>query len=327
MIYYLSFTIGGKKIAEQISEKVPGQVIFNRDVEGGIKSLMEDLMVKEKDEDKFLVFVSASGIAVRYISPYLRSKDLDPGVLLVDEGGNFVISLLSGHLGGANDLTKKIASEISAVPVITTASDVKGLKSIDIFARENDLIIEDLKSLAAVMGKILDGEDLYFYTNTSLTYPYENIKEYVEGRSPVLAITDEIKSFLKPSTILRPKSLVVGIGCKKNTSFVRLKNSLEKLFRREKLSLKSISHLASIDVKAKEEGILKLAEYLDVDFKTYNPRVLNNVIGDFKESDFVKEKVGVSSVSSRAAMVEGDELIVDKFVEDGITISIGRIRI
>ena len=169
-----------------------------------------------------LVFVMAMGIVVRTIAPLIRSKDKDPAVIVLDQNGTFAISLLSGHLGGANYLTKRIAAAIQAQPVITTATDVQGVLSFDEVAKQNDLCIENLEELKYISGALMDGKTIDLYSELPLQTPYFcaliNVTE-----TPTAPYRVVISSNIYPpeedvhTLFLRPKNLVIGIGCKRDT--------------------------------------------------------------------------------------------------------------
>ena len=182
-----------------------------------------------------LVFVMAMGIVVRTIAPLIRSKDKDPAVIVLDQNGTFAISLLSGHLGGANYLTKRIAAAIQAQPVITTATDVQGVLSFDEVAKQNDLCIENLEELKYISGALLDGKTIDLYSELPLQTPYFcaliNVTE-----TPTAPYRVVISSNIYPpeedvhTLFLRPKNLVIGIGCKRDTIPEHLEICFQEFF-------------------------------------------------------------------------------------------------
>lgn len=317
-IAMLAFTDGGYKLAKKIGLKA--ELFFNKD-----KKILPIMPMLFRDYDA-LVFISATGIAVRYIAKYIKSKDTDPAVIVIDEAGKFTISLLSGHIGGANELARAIAKKLKSTAVITTASDVLELKAIDLFAMENNLIIDDLKQIAAVMARIVEGRKLYFYSELNCEYEYYNKVEDYKDAEAALIISSKSFDLDIPTVYLRPINLIVGIGCKRGKSFKELYIALKEVFELNNLSLKSIRSFNSIDIKKDELGLIELANFFNREFKTYSKEELLKVEGDFKKSDFVCEMVGVDAVSSRAALIFADELLVDKYIKDGITISISKIK-
>lgn len=313
------FTDGAKNLAQKI--KLKGDYFFNK--EKKVKPEMARIM---RDYNT-IVFISATGIAVRYIAPFIKTKDVDPAVIVIDESGKFVISLLSGHLGGANEIAEKIADKINATAVITTASDVLNVPAIDMFAKEHGLIIEDLKTIVAVMGRVVEGKNLFYSTNTSLKYPYDFVSKDESSCEAALVVGDYYIDTALAVTYLRPLDLHVGIGAKRGKTFEEIYIALQNAFNIAKLSTKSIAEFRSIDLKKDEVGIIEIADFFNRKFVTYSAEVLKNIEGDFKKSEFVSSVTGVDSVSSRAAMVGSDELLLDKYSENGVTISIARKRI
>lgn len=153
-----AFTQRGRELADRLAHLMqPGwQISFYE------KELKAWCGQRFQDSDA-VIFIGACGIAVRTIAPFLKSKTTDPAVLVIDEAGQFVISLLSGHIGGANEFAAAVAAQIGAVPVITTASDVNGKIAVDVFARKNHLGISSMKAAKDMAAAILRGESVGVY--------------------------------------------------------------------------------------------------------------------------------------------------------------------
>jgi len=171
----ICFTEEGKKTAQRIKEFLPSDIFYSRDFNGGIKSHMEEIVKKYP----YIVFVSAAGIAVRMMAPFIVSKYSDPAVVTVSDTGKFAISLLSGHLGGANELTEKIAGYIGAVPVITTASDNRNYRSLDLWMRENNLKSINKPGMTYIMTEMADGKPIKFINQTPETISIPDYKEII----------------------------------------------------------------------------------------------------------------------------------------------------
>lgn len=322
-IAILSFTEPSRKTGEKIRGILGGDHFFNRELENGIKGIFENIW---KDYEA-LIFISSAGIAVRYIAKFLESKFHDPAVLVVDDKGTFAISLLSGHLGGANELTKKLSKSLGAIPVITTASDLANFDALDVFARDNDLQVVNIDKLTSFMTGLVEGKSLAIINRTSKAYEfsYPKIVENHEQADLILEISSDF-SLSKGNTLyLRPKDLIIGIGCRKGTSKDKVKEAFESCMENNDLDRGRILAIHTIDIKGEEEGILNLAKTLNLKVKTFTASELGAVEGDFKRSEFVKKTVGVDSVSSRAALIKGGELLVDKFIENDTTISVVKI--
>ena len=271
-----------------------------------------------------LVFCCASGIAVRAIAPYVRDKRTDPAVLVLDEGGTFVIPLLSGHLGGANALATDIAIKLGATPVLTTATDVNGLFAVDVFAKANDLYIEDMALAKAVSAALLAGKKVGFRTDLPVTgvLPRELTED--EAELGILVSAADNKPF--PRTLqLVPRRYAAGLGCRRGKSEEELEACLRENMVRCGVSVHELKALASIDLKRDEPGLLALANKLGLPFVTYSAEALQAVPGDFTTSAFVKETTGVDSVCERAAVLaSGGQLIVRKTAENGMTFALAK---
>ena len=284
------FTENGKHIKEKLNnafilEEKPGDM--------DLKSWTKDCFSLHLP----ILFISSTGIAVRTIAPFLDNKLKDSPVIVVDELGKNVIPILSGHFGGANELALEIAKVLEANPVITTATDINNLFAVDVFAKRNGFLITDKSKIKEVSAKVLRGEK-------------PDIKELDSE-----IIIDNLK--------LIPKRLILGIGCKKGKAFEEIKQFVNTFYTDEELE-KNLYAIASIDVKEKEIGLLKLAQFYGADFLTYSADELKQVAGDFNESEFVNEQVGVGNVCERAALLAAapnPKLVINKTAKNGMTLA------
>ena len=251
-----------------------------------------------------LIFIGAAGIAVRSISPFIKNKALDPAVLVVDEKGNFVIPILSGHIGGANELARKLAALIGASPVITTASDCNNLPAIDEFAAKNSLSINDMKlakDFAAKMVKISQNEK-------NLSLPQFTVSVYIKN---------DILSLI-------PKCLFLGIGCKKGKSSEELESFVREVLKSHKIDLRSLKSINSIDLKKDEAALLSLSTAFNIPFCTFSADELNKIPQKVSHSDFVSEITGTDNVCERSVFAAGaDEILIPKTAKDGMTLALG----
>ncbi|MEG1192979.1 MAG: cobalt-precorrin 5A hydrolase [Clostridia bacterium] len=247
-----------------------------------------------------LVFVGASGIAVRAIAPLVASKLTDPAVLVVDEAGRFVIPILSGHVGGANQLARALAEKLHATAVITTATDVNQLPAIDEWAARSDMAIEPSQGIKAFSGALLSGERVG------------------------VAITEREIAPPFPVTLwLRPRTLVLGIGTKRGVESAHLQDCVARFLKDAGVSMLSVRAFATIDLKKEEPAILALSERWHLPLKTYAARELEQVPGRFLGSEWVLRSVGVDNVCERAAVKEsGGALLVGKTRFEGITLAL-----
>lgn len=281
------------------------------------------------------IFFTATGIAVRSIGPLLKSKSLDPAVVVVDDRSTFAISLVSGHIGGANRLAVKVAELLGATPVITTATDINDRPAIDLLAVELGLIIENPQTIKKVNMALLDGRSI------SLFDPYGILKDAlgeqaqlvdaealsaIRPEEPVVCVDD--RSVMLPDNVLvlRPRSLCAGVGCNRNTSEKEIHSFLQNVLGDNGLSMKSLRTLASIAVKTDEVGMLAVAETLAIPLKFYSRQELNQIQHVPNPSHMVAKHVGVQSVCEAAAILAAQEgqLIVPKQKTANVTVAIAR---
>lgn len=273
-------------------------------------------------DNEALVFVGAAGIAVRTIAPLVRDKLKDPPVIVIDENGSFVIPFLSGHVGGANNLALEVADIIGAQPVITTATDVSGAFSVDVFAKENELKIANREGIARVSSSALEGKPV---TICIKDYPPE---EPVD----VLIADEEAAKVLKDSAkiVLCPKRYAIGIGCRRGKTFEALRSFAEEVLDDNGIDISDAGCIVTIDVKKDEEGLKRLSQAWRMPLITFEAGLLAKAEGDFSHSETVLEKVGVDNVCERAAVLaagRGSQLIVKKTVRDGMTIAVAERKI
>ncbi len=283
-----------------------------------------------------IVFVGATGIAVRAIAPYLKSKDKDPAVICIDELGNYVISLLSGHLGGANELSLKIAQNIGATPIISTATDINGVFAVDTWAKREHLFVQNIGVIKSVSSKMLDGKDVYLYSDYEISgkspkniivSDKANFFDYIESGKVGIYISDRFENDKVYNNMLwlTPRNLHVGIGCKKGVSNLQVETLFSTVMAENGFKTNRVLDINSIDIKAKEEAIIHLANSLNVDFNVFSADELKSVKGEFTSSSFVKSKVGVDNVCERAALLaakSGGRLLLNKTALNGVTIAI-----
>lgn len=296
-----------------------------------------DESIREWTKQRFadcdaIIFIGACGIAVRSIAPFVKSKKVDPAVVVVDEQGKFVISLLSGHIGGANELTQEVAEIVHGQPVVTTATDLNNKFAVDVFAKKNSCFISDMTLAKEVSAALLAGKEVGFASD----FPWlgeipEELKLLEEGKEkPELGIYVTNGYMEHPfvhTLYLIPRVITTGVGCKKETS----KEIVEKVIRRacDELLIPSVAmeQVASIDLKKDEEGILEYCQERNLPFVTYSREELEEVEGAYASSSFVKDVTGVDNVCERAALLGSSKegkgrLILRKFAQDGVTVAL-----
>lgn len=259
------------------------------------------------------IFIMATGIVIRKIASLIKSKDVDPAVVVIDEGMNFVISLLSGHLGGANDLTQNLHEIFGLVPIITTSSDVTGKIAVDTLSQRLKCNLKSLEAAKKVTSLIVDGK------NVELSLPKNICNENPEG---VMVISNKENLEI---VHLYPENLVIGIGSRRGIEKEKVYEFLIETLEKHNLSLKSIKHFATVDLKADEKGIVETARELGKELKIVSREEILTVEDMFHGSEFVKKEIGVKAVSEPCAYLTSSKdgkFIEIKAKKDGMTISI-----
>ncbi|MCP4345515.1 MAG: cobalt-precorrin 5A hydrolase [Desulfobacterales bacterium] len=279
------------------------------------------------------IFVMSTGIVVRMTAPLIKDKTSDPAVVVVDDKGKYAISLISGHLGGANDLAEKTAEIIGAQPIITTATDINNLPSVDVIAKKSGLEIENPHVIKTVSMAFLKEQQVNLF-DPYMILKNELPKSYIfqnSGMSPGnselgIYISDETADIPENYLILRPKNLVAGIGCNKGTDVDEMQTFLMQVMKKFGLSPMSLRNLASIDIKHDEKGLTELSENLELPVEFYSRHDLNLVKNIETPSDMVEKHVGVKSVCEAAAMLsaQADKLVVVKQKTGNVTVAIAR---
>lgn len=265
-----------------------------------------------------LIFIGAAGIAVRAIAPHIKHKSVDPAVVVVDEGGKFVIPILSGHLGGANDLANAIAEILDATPVITTATDVRGVFAVDQWARRQGLFVVNPSKIVDISGNLLGGEEISFFSQWPVagTMPQGLYCAPQDEAQVVVALeSNENALHLSP-----PISL--GIGCRKGIEAEAIEGLFQRILAEEHISPKAICGVFTIDIKGEEPGLLTFCEAHGFFLMTYSAEILALAEGVFTPSQFVKQITGVDNVCERAAAVGGGQIFRKKTKENGVTMAL-----
>ena len=317
-------------------------------VESGLSYVEQPLTEwtgEQMKEHRSLLFIGACGIAVRAIAPFLTDKLNDMPVLVMDEQGRFVIPILAGHVGGANELALSLAERMGSTPVITTATDLNHCFAVDLFARRNALHIVNKDGIAKVSSRILAGEEVTMAVEEGHLQEGEagspgrgkvpgeiNVPEgirLVSTESPVDILVAPAFYGKGRLLTLRPKEYVIGIGCKRGKAAEQIDQFVHKVLKESGISMEQVAAFVSIDRKKDEEGILWMSSHYGIPFVTCSAEELQQVEGNFHASEFVKSQVGVDNVCERAALrFSGPDgiLITGKQAEDGITVAIAKRR-
>ena len=262
-----------------------------------------------------IVFVTASGIAVRSVAEHLTHKSKDPAIVYMDECSKHVISLVSGHAGGANALTQMLADVMWATPVITTATDVEGQFSIDDYAREHNLVVTDWAKAKAISAEVLaTGAKPVWVDEAEVSQEEEknacgnriDVRRLKIGSYQVIVTPRDILPDEKMLQLV-PLCIVAGIGCKKGTSSDKIEHAVQDAFAKAGLRMEALCAVASIDLKKEEAGLLEFCETRKVPFEAYTAEELQAVSGTFSASEFVTGVTGVDNVCERSAVKYASE--------------------
>ena len=288
-----------------------------------------------------LIFIMAAGIAVRMIAPHVVSKLSDPAVVVMDERGRHVISLLSGHIGGANVLAGQLAGALGAEAVITTATDVEELLAVDVLASEYALSPWPKSEIKALNSALLRGERIRYYIDGSLAradfYRKEFQKHGIEAefiapagslelKTPAALVTLQEREKREGILYLRPRRLIAGVGCRKGVDAKKIMDALRTACGRIGRETGDISLFASTVLKSAEPGLLQTAESLGKEIRFFENESLQAVIERYglSESDFVKRQLGIGNVCEAAALacVQSGRFALTKTKFDSVTVAL-----
>ena len=314
---YLAFTEKGLALAQKLASALPGTV--DRCGHGGPG--LADWAAEQFAHADALIFVGAVGIAVRAIAPHCRNKAVDPAVVVLDECGHFAVPILSGHLGGANDLARALAAVCGAVPVITTATDANGVFAVDAWARHQNCAVLEPGRIKRVSSRLLAGGPVRYRSE----FP-------IAGQAPAGVVpageAERADFALTPfpagdALHLIPKIGVLGIGCRRGTSAAQLEAAFAQFCAAHGLAAVCITAAASIDLKAHEPGLLEFCRIHGWPVQFYSAAQLQNAPGQFTPSAFVRSVTGVDNVCERAAVqAAGGTIILPKQAGNGVTFAL-----
>lgn len=303
---------------------------------------LEQWTAKAFAEGAPIIFSGAMGIAVRALAGVIDSKKTDSPVLVVDEQGEFVIPLLSGHLGGANELAVQLADALGARPVITTATDVNGLFAVDVFARRNNLSIADTSGIGKVSAKLLRGEPVYMAVEDTkpeelpaqgmpaeiIPLPWRTQEnEWINEQPDIVVCSAGDTDRYPDALVLTWRDYVLGLGCRKGKTADEMLTVLKNAQENNVLNLEQIAAVASIDRKKEEPGLLELVQRIRRPFYVFSSEELRALPGDYTPSSFVAQTVGVDNVCERAAVAAagGGQIVVPKTAGDGMTYAVAKL--
>jgi cobalt-precorrin 5A hydrolase len=315
----LAITAGASRFGKNLSAQIEADFY---PCKGIFKKTFEKVWQKYDG----IICIMATGIVVRTLAPLLSDKSTDPAVVVCDEKGSFAISLLSGHLGGANELAQKVAALTGGQPVITTASDVLGKTTLDTWCRDNNLTYSDKILFTKAMGKLVDTGSLRVFSD----YPLDKVPDdftIVDTFEQADCMITCRKTAIEDKLHLYPKSIAIGIGCRRGTSSDAIEEAISSACKENNIASQSIAKLASITLKKDEQGLLDYAAQNNLTITFYTPEELNSVQGIAPSSATVQKVTGAKAVAEPAALLAAgaDKLAVNKIKFPQVTISIAEI--
>lgn len=321
----ISVTESGDKIAHKLAQNIHLDLFYRKDVtEIGLKNIMKKVYEKNP---KGIIFISSTGIAVRAIAPYIKSKDKDFAVVVVDSSAKFCISLLSGHLGGANELTFKVSNILNAEPIITTATDNLNIIAPDIIAKQNNLVIDSLKICKTIASLLVDNKKIAIIDDENkikITKGYT--KNLYESEGVVLVTNKKTtKEFSKkPVLKLIRKNIIIGIGCRKNYDSKKMFSIISEKLCDLNLDYRAVKKIATVEIKQNEKAIIDLSQKLNAELCIFKISEIKNVQDKYEGSDFVEKTIGVRCVCEPCAELAGaKKFLTHKLKIEGMTCAIG----
>ena len=349
-IAIIAVTEKGKNTAEKIASELENVDVFFQ--KRGIKELIGELFNKYE----CIIFVSACGIAVRCISPFLKSKFEDPAVLVVDDNGNNVISLLSGHIGGANEITLKIADILNANPVITTSTDTNKKGALDVIVSKIGGYVENLRESAKLVNSYLvDDKRVGIYFDSDYESEKDSLNlsgfELIDEKTEIdaiakldvlVSVTDKLRCWVdeiiynikkdneeKEDLIyikLVPRRIALGMGCRKNTETEKMIEEFSIFSALNNIHPAAIVKTGSLIIKKDEKCMIDLSKALCAEFKLFDVDEICTCDYMFDKSEFVKKNTGVYSVAQPSAYLLSGNVISDKYKNNGTTFAFGRMK-
>lgn len=322
----IAFTAQGVKLGRSIANQLPQAVSLSvpprlaEELGEQPYLSLENWVESHWNQGGGLIFIGATGIAVRAIAHHVRDKFLDPAVISLDEQGGYVIPLLSGHVGGGNALALKIAQLTGGQAVISTATDINQIFAVDIWAKEQNLAIGDRIVAKEISSALLEGKEVGYASDCGYSCPQGLENQNFDLDFGVWVSNRPAASPFEKTLNLVPKNLILGIGCRRGTAQEAIEVAVEEALG--EYSLTAISQIASIDLKQDEAGLIAFCESKNLSLTTYSAEELNGVAGEFTPSDFVQSITGVDNVCERAAVLSGGRLLVPKQSKNGVTVAV-----
>lgn len=317
----IAFTQRGMDTGARLMKGLEEKGIFCTLARGGKENPLHRWTQEQFVNCGLLVYVGAAGIAVRAVAPFLRDKTRDPAVLCCDEGGNYAIPLLSGHIGGCNRIALWAGEILGAQPILTTATDGRGLFAVDTWATRQGLCILNPSAIKTVSSRLLAGEEVLLWSDFPWKGPLPQGVVCREEGPCHIRITCR-KGDWGEALVLCPPAVTAGVGCRRGTPAESIQGAVEKALDKGGLYPESLGRVASIDLKKEEPGLAAFCQSRKIPFVTYSAEELMALEGDFTASAFVRKVTGADNVCERAARMEQGRLILKKQAGDGVTVAL-----
>lgn len=322
---FVSFTEVGAETARKAAALLPDFVCerYARTVDPSLSHTSLSRFAQQAMVDcDLIVFVGATGIAVRAVAPYLAGKAYDPAVVVTDEQGKFVIPLLSGHLGGANELAERLADGLGAAAVITTATDGREVFAVDNWAKAHGCAVFDPENIKFISGELLRGGTVGLHT----AFPVDRrLPAHIDRKTHAesgFTVGFDINAQPFAHTLhLVPRIVSLGLGCRKGVPQDVIEQTVREALSAAGVPMEAVKNAASIDIKRDEPGLNAFCLSHGLPFATFTAAELQAVPGEFTASAFVKSTVGVDSVCERAAVCASGNgtLLLRKYAKNGVT--------
>lgn len=329
----------GAALGAKLAQELPGDLFLSSRISGTYPEADTFGVLSTQVEANFRnyrghIFIAASGLVIRIISPLLIAKDKDPAVVALDQQGNFAISLISGHLGDANKLASKAAQITGGIPVITTATDNMGIEAIDTLARKKDMQIFNLRAVKTLNSALLEKRGIQIYdpgdrlnwreAGWDCVSSVSSLEEIQPGKAAVIVDCYRVTPRdPERHLVLHPKSLVVGIGCNLGTSSEEIREHIREVFESNGLSTQSINCLSTTSKKEQETGLLQAAREMEKSLLFVPHEDLENIQVP-NPSRTVQKNMGVDSICEAAALfqTQGKNLILPKTKCKNVTLAV-----
>lgn len=326
-----AFTLRGAALAARLADALCAQgeeaAAFAAPAVAGQAGLPSTGGVGEWTQARFaqvdaLIYVGATGIAVRAVAPHLRSKLTDPAVVSIDEAGRFAVALVSGHVGGANRLAARVAAITGGQAVISTATDVNGKFAVDEWIARQGLALVHPHAVRAVAGRLLRGEAVGFASDFPVLGALpDGLTSCRQGEAGLyVGIRADLP--FDQTVVGVPKIVLLGIGCRKGIGEMAIDAAVRTALERAGILPESLCGAASIDLKRGEQGLIDYCDHHDLPLRFFGAEELSRAEGHFTPSERVLRVTGVDNVCERAAVCAGGRLIAPKMALDGVTVAL-----